>query len=80
MSNKTLLVFGARPDVTKEEIRPEGENQGEDTELQKAVEKCIPIQPGGMVEIALRELGARVIEVELLESEEAMEPTAPSPN
>jgi len=37
------------------------------TVLQPEDEQRIPIKPGGMVDVAVRELGARIVEVELVE-------------
>ena len=37
------------------------------TVLQPEVEQHIPIKPGGMVDVAVRELGAKIVNVELVE-------------
>jgi hypothetical protein len=34
-------------------------------------ERHITIKPGGMVDVAVRELGAKIVKVEVIESEEA---------
>jgi hypothetical protein len=36
-------------------------------------ERHITIMPGGMVDVAVRELGAKIVKVEVIESEEASE-------
>jgi hypothetical protein len=36
-------------------------------------ERHITIKPGGMVDVAIRELGAKVVKVEVIEPEEASE-------
>jgi len=40
------------------------------TVLQPEDEQRIPIKPGGMVDVAVHELGAKIVKVELLEEEE----------
>jgi|GEM_PF-3148850 len=40
------------------------------TVLQPEDEQRIPIKPGGMVDIAIRELGAKIVKVELIEGKE----------
>ena len=40
------------------------------TVLQPEDEQRIPIKPGGMVDVAVRELGARIVKVELAEGKE----------
>lgn len=40
------------------------------TVLQPEDEQQIPIKPGGMVDVAIRELGAEIVEVELIEGKE----------
>lgn len=40
------------------------------TVLQPESEQRIPIKPGGMVDVAIRELGAEIVEVELVEGKE----------
>ena len=40
------------------------------TVLQPEDEQQIPIKPGGMVDVAIRELGAEIVEVELVEGKE----------
>jgi len=38
--------------------------------LQPEDEQLIPIKPGGMVDVAIRELGAKIVDVELVEGKE----------
>ena len=40
------------------------------TVLQADDEQCIWIKPGGMVDVAIRELGAKIVNVELTEGKE----------
>lgn len=40
------------------------------TVLPPEVEQRIPIKPGGMVDVAVRELGAKIVNVELIEGKE----------
>ena len=40
------------------------------TDLQPEDEPRIPIKPGGMVDVAIREFGAKITEVELIEGKE----------
>ena len=40
------------------------------TVLQPEDEQHIPVKPGGMVDVAVRELGAKIVDVELIEGKE----------
>jgi len=42
----------------------------EDLHLTAENGQCVPITPGGMVDVAVHELGAKIVKVELLEEEE----------